>query len=166
MGGLRPRIDGAYGASRAPTAPLTRGTGGPLGDAYQLGKAVLTAIAFHRIKKTVCTFLQGQLVMTSACQAGSVKSFAGRLLDGTERRKISTRRRESCSAISLHKWQRPQPGQTCRCVWRRRVSQHRHRRACQVWGCLLPRVWHRRQCPRLRRSARMCYGQRGRELMR
>ena len=37
MGGLRPRIDGAYGASRAPAALLYRGDGCPVGDPYQLG---------------------------------------------------------------------------------------------------------------------------------
>ena len=39
MGGLRPRIDGAYGASRAPAALPYRGDGWTVGDPYQLGKA-------------------------------------------------------------------------------------------------------------------------------
>ena len=38
MGGLRPRIDGAYGASRAPAALPYRGDGWTVGDPYQLGK--------------------------------------------------------------------------------------------------------------------------------
>jgi hypothetical protein len=123
--------------------------------------AVLTAIAFHRIK-------DGMYV--SARAAGDDIGLSSRQRQELRRQVAgwhgTTKTLDQTPRELLRDWQRPQPGQTCRCVWRRRVSQHRHRRACQVWGCLLPRVWHRRQCPRLRRSARMCYGQRGRELMR
>ena len=45
MGGLRPRIDGAYGASRAPAALPYRGDGWTVGDPYQLGNPVTCPVS-------------------------------------------------------------------------------------------------------------------------